>query len=228
MSTMNGNLTRPSPDVLELSPVAFQRPSHFRLPGPFTAVFTILTGLGISAMAAVACAGVWWTLTMGVWGPALLCGVFAGILLWAIYLLVLGAFSSGMWFQFDLNSREVIRLQRPFGFWRLPRPVASWNLNEVEALHLIYGGLQTVEHTQQTQSGQWDTISWTTQHHVYRFELAMKPESGTEPVILTASYDWAWLREFAPQISEFCGVPVLDELCHETPVAVDSSPESAF
>ena len=215
MSSLNGNLTPLSPDVLELSPIAFQRSSRHRLPGPYTILFTVLTALLVGSLAVAACAGVWWTIALGEWEVALVCSVFAGILLWAVYMLILGAFSAGVWFQFDRNSREIIRLQRPFGIWRRPQPVASWSLDEVESFHLVYGGLQTIEHTQQTQSGQWDVISWTTTHHVYRFELAMTPESGLAPVVISPSYDWAWLRKIAPQISEFCGIPVLDELYHE-------------
>jgi hypothetical protein len=220
MNNLNGTLTRYSVDVLELSPVPFQKPSRCRLPGPVHCGFTILVGLAVSALMLAAIWGTWRMLDAGEWTFAVVAGGFAAGLCFLLYLLMLGEFSSGVWFQFDRQSGEFVRLQRPFGFWRLPRPVASWKLADVETLHLIHGGVKSIRHSQTTQSGLFDTLSWTTHHHIYRLELKMKDEAESEPVVVVSTYDWAWLRKIAPPVSEFCNVPILDELCHDSQVDV--------
>jgi hypothetical protein len=213
-----GSLTQKSEDLLELSPVPLQRHSWFRTPGLLISGLTILGAAFICWVAGVCC---WLTVLMlqtGTWGMAVVFGLCAAAALWAIYVLGVSVFSAGVWFQFDRQTGKVIRLCRPFGVWRKPCPVEFWNLADIAALHLRYGGMQTVQHMQETQYGQWEPIFWTTQHHVYNFELQMTPESNIEPVIVLSSQDWAWLRELAPQISGFCGVPVIDHLQHGSTV----------
>lgn len=132
--------------------------------------------------------------------------------------LLRGVCSAGLWFQFDRAAGQIRRLQRPLGFWRKPRPVESWNVADCLRIQLRHGGTQAIEHSNyETQDG--PVTYWTTTHHFYEFNLIHRKDDVEDNDTLITSYDWQWMRELGPQIGEFTGLAVSDELAHEDEVA---------
>ncbi|MDA1248718.1 MAG: hypothetical protein O2820_05790 [Planctomycetota bacterium] len=210
MAFLYGAVTRQSDERLELSFVPFQReksmPAFLGCVGCASTVGTVAL---IAILIVPSAIGAVLLSIKEEWFPASLFAGFAAILFWCGFQSVFGSLSGSEWIHVDRSTATFTRLRQPFGSWTRPRPVESWSLAEIEALQLSYVGLQVKSYFIWGPDSNGFYIDQ--RHHVYHFNLILTDET----VHLVTTDDSEWLRKMASQVSEFCNLPIIDDLNHE-------------
>lgn len=135
------------------------------------------------------------------------------IVMWACFaiipgLILLGAlifpfFKAGpLQYRFDRISR-LMTVQRCYGFNKTPRLQATFGLDDVVALQLLfryYKAIQAGLHPSELRKESYEMN--------LVFRNAIPPR-----INLAVHADWKWMRMAGPRLAEFLDIPVMDQLC---------------
>lgn len=135
------------------------------------------------------------------------------IIMWSCFaiipgIILLGAliypfFQAGpLQYRFDRISR-LMTIQRCYGFNKTPKLLATYGLDDVVALQLLF------RYYKASQAGM-DTSDIDKESYEMNlvFRNAIPPR-----VNLAVNDDWRWMRMAGPRLAEFLDIPVLDQLC---------------
>lgn len=135
------------------------------------------------------------------------------VVMWAVFaglpaLILLGTliypfFKAGpMQYRFDRSAR-LMTMQRCYGFSITPRLLATYSLDDVVALQLLYRYFAAFQAGVHPQS-----------EHKHSYEMNLVFRNTLPPrVNLAVHSDWKWMRQAGPRLAEFLDIPVIDQLC---------------
>lgn len=136
------------------------------------------------------------------------------IVMWACFsgvplLILIGAlihpfFKAGpLQYRFDKQAR-LMTVQRCYGFSKNPKLMATYGLDDVVALQLLFRYYKAV------QAGiKVDSLKKKS------YEMNMVFRNAHPPRInLAVHADWQWMRQAGARLGEFLELPVVDQLCH--------------
>lgn len=129
---------------------------------------------------------------------------FAGVpLLILVGALIYPFFKAGpLQYRFDRQSR-LMTIQRCYGFSKQPRLMATFALDDVVALQLLYRYYRAVQAGIKTDSLKKKS-----------FEMNLVFRNTHPPrVNLAIHSDYQWMRQAGARLAEFLDLPVLDQLC---------------
>jgi len=129
---------------------------------------------------------------------------FAGVpLLILVGALIYPCFKPGLLqFRFDRDTR-LMTVQRCYGLSKSPRLMATFSLDDVVALQLLF------RYYKATQAGvRMDQIK----RQSYEMNLVFRNEQPPR-VNLAVHADWRWMRQAGHRLGEFLDIQVADQLC---------------
>jgi hypothetical protein len=193
----NAELRQEGPDCLLLTPVRSAGWNGWVALGIVELLPVVLTGfLGFITFD---------LLRRGSWVGAIFLGMtlpvvwFLGFIAWAVL-----RTAGPPRFRFDRHAGQLAIDRRP-GPGRDYRTEAVHPLGTIVGVQLLYGGYHHHSHT----STEGPNVE--ERYHAFEMNLLLSEPEGWR-LNLTAHGDWQWMRQAGPQLADFLGVPLIDQL----------------